>query len=75
MVNMIGVFMISGAAVATFTALGFYVTAAVFAGMPIGAVVLSLGRNKTTVHLWPILESVVDWHKVDDILKTETSPN
>lgn len=69
MVKMTATFMLTASAVATFTGLGYYAVAAFFAGIPVGAVLLSTGTRKTTVHLWPIFETVIDWNKVDELLE------
>lgn len=42
-------------------------------GIAIGALSRDFGRFHQTVKLWPALDEVIDWNKVDDLLNNEAN--
>lgn len=42
-------------------------------GLVIGALLRDLGTFIRTIRIWPIIESVIDWDRVQALLKSEAS--
>jgi len=44
-------------------------------GMIVGVVSRNIVQLLNTVHVWPLLSQIIDWHKVDGLMSDNANPN
>lgn len=71
MINHAAILMVVSAAVAIMLATEIPSAAWFFVGMGFGVLCRDLGVFRRLVQVWPVLLTIIDWHKVDQVLTGE----